>query len=94
MNYNLSPKTRAFQDAKFPGTHHALIESDALEFSLETALAEYAQHLALNTSEAPICLYYKLAGAHEFLFTLRNLAEKSEAPAVHDTVNLSQNQRK
>jgi hypothetical protein len=91
VNYNISPKAKARATPQFIGTHHALIESPQLEKSLEVALAEYARLLALNTSEEPRALHFKLAGAHEFLITLRNLAEQPEAPRIVTTDNLSQN---
>ena len=91
MNYNLSPKQRALQQPDFPKAHRSLIESDVLEYSLQVALAQYVEEQARCDQHDPASKYWKIAGAHGFLFTLRNLVEVSTAPKAVDTVNLTQN---
>lgn len=91
MNYNLEPKARALKDSAWAREHRKLIEGDIFETSAQIAMAQYVLAISGGRSLKPSERAHKIAGAHEFLATLRNLAEKAEAPKIVDETNLGQN---
>lgn len=93
MNYNISPKKRALMDTAFAKRHQELIESPNLEYSLEVALAEYVESLARDDQKDPAAKFERIAGAHSFLFTLRNLGSEPTKPAIEDLTNLGLNRK-
>lgn len=81
-NLNPSAKTRFQESNQNISDHRAMVESRAFQRACDFALMEYQGQLALVSSENPQlsgAVGLKLAGANEFLMTMRLL---SEAPRL------------
>ena len=80
---NPTPKARFMADHNSVGHHRAIMSSDHFQQSSDVAMLEYAAQLALRTANMndAATMGLKLQGAHEFLQTLRLLAETPRLPA-------------
>lgn len=76
---NPSPKLRFLQDEANAKAHHALIERDDLQRSLDAALMQYQLMLVFDAKDAnaAAAAHFKIAGVHEFLHQFKYLAEQA-----------------
>lgn len=78
VNLNPSPKFRFRESNQNISDHRALVETRTFQRACDYALMEYQAQLAIQASENPQlagAVGLKLAGANEFLMTLRLLSE-------------------
>lgn len=77
INLNPSPKTRFLQKEANVKAHHALIEREDLDHSLDTALNQYQLLLVLDAKDAnaAAAAHFKITGVLEFLHQFKYLGE-------------------
>jgi len=87
---NPSPKYKFQESADNISKHRDMLQTRAFERALESAMAEYQFRLCeeegdVNKSAAS---YLKLKGAHEFVKTLKFLAESPVVSVTNQIMNL------
>lgn len=77
INLNPSPKTRFLEKEANVKAHHALIEREDLDHSLDTALNQYQLLLVLDAKDAnaAAAAHFKITGVLEFLHQFKYLGE-------------------
>jgi hypothetical protein len=89
---NPSPKARFQESADNVSKHRDLIQTREFQRAVDFALLQYAAKLHDETNgnlNVAAGAHLRMTGAHEFLFTLRNLAESTDFPARRaETPNL------
>jgi hypothetical protein len=90
---NPSPRTRFQQDVLSVTKHRAMLEMPSFTAATDAAMLQYQAELAArcNDGNSAAAMGFKLLGAHEYLQTLKLLAESPRpAPAVPND-NLQRN---
>lgn len=74
---NPTPKQRFQLSSKAISDHRNMVQSPTFQMALDFALLQYGADLTLQRSDANLAAasHFRLMGAHEFIHTLRNLAE-------------------
>jgi hypothetical protein len=84
VNVNPSPKARFIGVKAYIDTHRELIQRPDLQRGLDSALAQYAWELSAVDMDGNKAAQhqFKLVGAHEFIRTLKSLAEQPIVPKI------------
>lgn len=80
---NPNPKTRFQESTDNIKKHRDLIQLREFERACDYALLQYSSRLQEETNgnlNSAAAAHLRMTGAHEFLATLRNLAESTEFP--------------
>lgn len=81
---NPSPKARFQESSDNVKRHRDLIQSREFERAVDFSLLQYGSRLQSETDgnlNAAAAAHLRMTGAHEFIATLRNLAESTEFPS-------------
>lgn len=87
-----SPRREFQQASSRIADHRGMVKSEIFDRSSKYAMLQYAADLATSTAQNPnlgTVNGMKLAGAHEFLMTLKTLAEEPTRPVPANDGNLN-----
>lgn len=87
-----TPKQKFQMSSTRISDHREMVGSDIFQEATDSALLEYQSRVVLGskgTMEGAAAGFLKIAGAHEFVLLLKNLAENIPVPAAVRDDNLN-----